>query len=143
MPVSKTCIIASQSNTRSNQLSFEQTHMPVLSVLCECQTLADCNKDCCGVYCQAHLETQRAALRFERACSMHEAAKEMVQLAEQGYMRREQPSDPAWQEMLNHATMKVGLILSQYTGAGACMPSEHCVVYCHTGQRGPELSIFM
>nr|KAG5696556.1 hypothetical protein BaRGS_030424 [Batillaria attramentaria] len=56
---------------------------------------------------EAHLETQRAALRFERACSMHEAAKEMVQLAEQGYMRREQPSDPAWQEMLNHATMKV------------------------------------
>ena len=38
---------------------------------------------------------------------MHEAAKEMVQLAEQGYMRREQASDPAWQEMLNHATMKV------------------------------------
>ena len=40
---------------------------------------------------------------------MHEAAKEMVQLAEQGYMRREQASDPAWQEMLNHATMKVDL----------------------------------
>lgn len=38
---------------------------------------------------------------------MHEAAKEMVQLAEQGYNRREEPSDPAWQEMLNHATMKV------------------------------------
>ncbi|XP_062584434.1 SH3 domain-binding protein 5-like isoform X2 [Saccostrea cucullata] len=55
----------------------------------------------------AHIETQKAALRFERACSMHEAAKEMVQLAEQGYMCREEPSDPAWQEMLNHATMKV------------------------------------
>ena len=38
---------------------------------------------------------------------MHEAAKEMVQLAEQGYNCREEPSDPAWQEMLNHATMKV------------------------------------
>lgn len=46
---------------------------------------------------------------FERACSMHEAAKEMVQLAEQGYMHREDSSDPAWQEMLNHATMKVNL----------------------------------
>ena len=56
---------------------------------------------------EAHLETQRAALRFERACSMHEAAKEMVQLAEQDYVRRRQPADPAWQEMLNHATMKV------------------------------------
>ena len=53
------------------------------------------------------METQKAALRFERACSMHEAAKEMVQLAEQGYNCREEPSDPAWQEMLNHATMKV------------------------------------
>ncbi|XP_033732899.1 uncharacterized protein LOC117322228 [Pecten maximus] len=55
----------------------------------------------------AHVEAQKTALRFERACSMHEAAKEMVQLAEQGYMCREEPSDPAWQEMLNHATMKV------------------------------------
>ncbi|XP_060077290.1 SH3 domain-binding protein 5-like [Ylistrum balloti] len=55
----------------------------------------------------AHIEAQKTALRFERACSMHEAAKEMVQLAEQGYMCREEPSDPAWQEMLNHATMKV------------------------------------
>ena len=39
---------------------------------------------------------------------MHEAAKEMVQVAEQGYMQREEISDSAWQEMLNHATMKVG-----------------------------------
>lgn len=40
---------------------------------------------------------------------MHEAAKEMVQLAEQGYTQREDSSDPAWQEMLNHATMKVSV----------------------------------
>lgn len=53
------------------------------------------------------METQKAAYMFERACSMHEAAKEMVQLAEQGYMQREDSADPAWQEMLNHATMKV------------------------------------
>ncbi|XP_052804018.1 SH3 domain-binding protein 5-like isoform X1 [Mya arenaria] len=56
---------------------------------------------------EVHVETQKAAYMFERACSMHEAAKEMVQLAEQGYMQREDNSDPAWQEMLNHATMKV------------------------------------
>ncbi|XP_055901630.1 uncharacterized protein LOC106069192 [Biomphalaria glabrata] len=56
---------------------------------------------------EAHLESQKAALKFERACSMHEAAKEMVQLAEEGYKRREQDLDPTWQEMLNHATMKV------------------------------------
>lgn len=30
-----------------------------------------------------------------------------MMLAEQGYMQREDNSDPAWQEMLNHATMKV------------------------------------
>ena len=72
---------------------------------------------------QAHQETQKAALRFERACSMHEAAKEMVQLAEQGYMRREQASDPAWQEMLNHATMKV------CPGLGTCL-LLHCVRCC-------------
>ena len=59
----------------------------------------------CGV--QVHVETQKAAYMFERACSMHEAAKEMVQLAEAGYMQRDDNGDPAWQEMLNHATMKV------------------------------------
>ena len=48
---------------------------------------------------------------YERACSMHEAAKEMVQVAEQGYMQREEISDSAWQEMLNHATMKVHIYL--------------------------------
>ena len=31
----------------------------------------------------------------------------MVFLAEQGFFKKGQPFDPAWQEMLNHATMKV------------------------------------
>ena len=31
----------------------------------------------------------------------------MVFLAEQGFFKKGQPLDPAWQEMLNHATMKV------------------------------------
>ena len=53
------------------------------------------------------METQHAALRFERACSQLAAAKEMVFLAEQGFFNKGQPFDPAWQEMLNHATMKV------------------------------------
>ena len=58
---------------------------------------------------QAQRETQNAALRYERACGQLVAAKEMVNLAEQGFFRKEgQPFDPAWQEMLNHATMKVG-----------------------------------
>ena len=58
---------------------------------------------------QAQIETQNAALRFERACSQQAAAKEMVYLAEQGFFTKGQPFDPAWQEMLNHATMKVNL----------------------------------
>lgn len=64
---------------------------------------------------KAHSETQKVAIRFERACSMHEAAKEMVQLAEQGYMGGEASTDPAWQEMLNHATMKVKSEKTCYT----------------------------
>ena len=57
---------------------------------------------------QAQTETQDAALRFDRACSQLGAAKEMVFLAEQGYFKKGQPFDPAWQEMLNHATTRVG-----------------------------------
>ncbi|XP_072029285.1 uncharacterized protein [Amphiura filiformis] len=53
-------------------------------------------------------ETQKAAVRFERANSMLSAAKEMVDLAEQGLMQEGRTFDANWQEMLNHATMKVG-----------------------------------
>jgi len=34
----------------------------------------------------------------------------MVNLAEQGYFKRTQQFDPAWQEMLNHSTTKVMLV---------------------------------
>ncbi|XP_054769003.2 SH3 domain-binding protein 5-like [Lytechinus pictus] len=57
---------------------------------------------------ELQLETQKAALRFERACSMLTAAKEMVDLAEQGLFQDGRTFDANWQEMLNHATMKVG-----------------------------------
>ena len=53
----------------------------------------------------AHNEAQEAALKFERAVSMHTAAREMVTVAEHGMMN--DPEDPAWAEMLNHATSKV------------------------------------
>ncbi|XP_074873347.1 SH3 domain-binding protein 5-like isoform X3 [Carettochelys insculpta] len=56
---------------------------------------------------QAQQETQRAALRYERAVSMHNAAREMVFVAEQGVMADKNRLDPTWQEMLNHATCKV------------------------------------
>ncbi|XP_071804319.1 SH3 domain-binding protein 5-like [Asterias amurensis] len=52
-------------------------------------------------------ETQKAAVRFERANSMLAAAKEMVDLAEQGLIQEGRKFDANWQEMLNHATMKV------------------------------------
>lgn len=58
-------------------------------------------------YPQAQQETQKAALRYERAVSMHTAAREMVYVAEQGLLADRNTLDPTWQEMLNHATAKV------------------------------------
>uniref|UniRef100_A0A8C9YK20 SH3 domain-binding protein 5 n=1 Tax=Sander lucioperca TaxID=283035 RepID=A0A8C9YK20_SANLU len=56
---------------------------------------------------EAQQETQKAALRYERAVSMHAAAREMVYVAEQGLLADRNTMDPTWQEMLNHATAKV------------------------------------
>ncbi|CAH1105489.1 unnamed protein product [Psylliodes chrysocephalus] len=50
-------------------------------------------------------QSQIAACKFEKANSAHSAAREMVYLAEQGLGGR--TLDPAWQEMLNHATQRV------------------------------------
>ncbi|XP_044064208.1 SH3-binding domain protein 5-like, a isoform X2 [Siniperca chuatsi] len=56
---------------------------------------------------EAQQETQKAALSYERAVSMHTAAREMVYVAEQGLMADGKNTlDPTWQEMLNHATAK-------------------------------------
>ncbi|XP_013379924.1 uncharacterized protein LOC106151290 isoform X2 [Lingula anatina] len=55
---------------------------------------------------EAQSESQEAAFRYEKACSAQAAAKEMVCLAEEAYMDRGEQFDTAWQEMLNHATMK-------------------------------------
>ncbi|XP_034229970.1 uncharacterized protein LOC117638907 isoform X2 [Thrips palmi] len=56
---------------------------------------------------EALIETQKAAVKFERANSAHTAAKEMVFLAEEGLKTEGRTFDHAWQEMLNHATMRV------------------------------------
>uniref|UniRef100_A0A1A8UI93 SH3 domain-binding protein 5 n=2 Tax=Nothobranchius TaxID=28779 RepID=A0A1A8UI93_NOTFU len=57
---------------------------------------------------EAQQETQKAALSYERAVSMHTAAREMVYVAEQGLMADGKNTlDPTWQEMLNHATQRV------------------------------------
>jgi len=54
---------------------------------------------------QAHNEAQQAAIHFERAASMHTAAREMVTVAEKGMVSDSQ--DAAWAEMLNHAIARV------------------------------------
>ncbi|KDR21122.1 SH3 domain-binding protein 5-like protein, partial [Zootermopsis nevadensis] len=58
---------------------------------------------------KAQLECQRAAVQFQRANEFHQAAKETAVLAEQRFLSKqhEWQFDSAWQEMLNHATMKV------------------------------------
>ncbi|XP_064648064.1 SH3 domain-binding protein 5-like isoform X2 [Lineus longissimus] len=57
---------------------------------------------------EAQLKTQKAARQFQRANSLYDAAKETITLAEQRLMQEKgRPFDSAWQEMLNHATMKV------------------------------------
>nr|KAF6481995.1 SH3 binding domain protein 5 like [Molossus molossus] len=74
---------------------------------------------------EAQQETQKAALRYERAVSMHNAAREMVFVAEQGVMADKNRLDPTWQEMLNHATCK---LFDGDRGAGGFLAS---VPFCH------------
>lgn len=80
---------------------------------------------------QAQQETQKAALRYERAVSMHNAAREMVFVAEQGVMADKNRLDPTWQEMLNHATCKV----RGREGKGGCV----CVLFFFFLRPPPDL----
>ncbi|KAK1880154.1 SH3 domain-binding protein 5-like, partial [Dissostichus eleginoides] len=72
---------------------------------------------------EAQQETQKAALRYERAVSMHTAAREMVYVAEQGLQADRNTLDPTWQEMLNHATAKVGEQATATESSEAAIPS--------------------
>jgi len=56
------------------------------------------------------LETQKATLKFERACSSHLAAQEMVSLAEQVFVKKGRIFDPVWQEMIDQTTNRVNQI---------------------------------
>ncbi|KAL1137610.1 hypothetical protein AAG570_009306 [Ranatra chinensis] len=58
---------------------------------------------------KAQLECQKAAVKFQRANEIHQAAKETVALAEARFLSKqhEWKFDSAWQEMLNHAIIKV------------------------------------
>jgi len=61
------------------------------------------------VMCVAQAECQKAAVQFQRAAGIHAAAKETISLAEERFQDNsgEWTFDNAWQEMLNHATIKV------------------------------------
>merc|ERR1719242_1359419 len=58
---------------------------------------------------KAQAECQKAAVQFQRAAGIHAAAKETISLAEERFADNsgEWKFDNAWQEMLNHATIKV------------------------------------
>ncbi|XP_041976996.1 SH3 domain-binding protein 5 homolog isoform X2 [Aricia agestis] len=57
----------------------------------------------------ARTECQKAAVAFQRASELHAAAKETVTLAEQRFVSKqdEWQFDSNWQEVLNHAIIKV------------------------------------
>lgn len=69
---------------------------------------------------QTSQELQTATVVYDKANSAHAAAREMVFLAEQGLSRLAEGSDggvtldPAWQEMLNHATHRVNQVCNYY-----------------------------
>lgn len=59
---------------------------------------------------QTQGQTQKAADQFRRASSFYKAAKETINLAEQRLTDKDVQFDEAWQEMLNHSTIKVAAL---------------------------------
>lgn len=70
---------------------------------------ARCYYEALEVARQAQVKCQQQAQLFQRASEIHAAAKETVALAESRFMshQHEWNFDQAWQDMLNHATLKV------------------------------------
>ena len=72
-------------------------------------------------------------MQFQRAAGVHAAAKETISLAEERFLdnRGEWQFDNAWQEMLNHATIKVDhanilkYVDDNFKGDG-CREEEDC-----------------
>lgn len=66
---------------------------------------------------KAQEKVQEAAHTYQRAVGMFQAAKETITIAEETSMqgRKKRDFDSALQEMLNHATLKVGCGLSVAT----------------------------
>lgn len=74
-----------------------------------CIHKARCYYDALKISYQARMECQSQAQLFQRASEHHLAAKETVALAESRFMshQNEWNFDQAWQDMLNHATIRV------------------------------------
>ncbi len=56
---------------------------------------------------QAQEGCQEAAVQFDKACNIHRGAKETISAAEKKIQGRPGAFDATWQEMLNHADIKV------------------------------------
>ncbi|XP_044753674.1 SH3 domain-binding protein 5 homolog [Coccinella septempunctata] len=100
-----------EANTTFRMLLNESTRRLklLLKKLGNCIERARPYYDAAEVAKKAQVECQKAAVAFRKANEIHAAAKETVALAEQRFMsnQHEWQFDNAWQEMLNHATMKV------------------------------------
>ncbi|XP_034174927.2 uncharacterized protein LOC117601831 [Osmia lignaria lignaria] len=70
---------------------------------------ARCYYEALEIAREAQIKCQQQAQLFQRASEIHGAAKETVALAESRFMshQHEWNFDQAWQDMLNHATLKV------------------------------------
>ncbi|RZF38104.1 hypothetical protein LSTR_LSTR006503 [Laodelphax striatellus] len=93
-------------NTENDPEKFEESVDPRVQVELERLNEATDDINRLEVDLDALIETQLAAVKYERANSAHAAAKEMVYLAEEGLCTEGRTFDHAWQEMLNHATMR-------------------------------------
>ncbi|GJQ71790.1 hypothetical protein Trydic_g11480 [Trypoxylus dichotomus] len=109
--INKLEIELDEANTAFRMLLSESTRrLKILSKkLGGCIEKARPYYDALDVAKSAQLECQKAAVLFRKANEIHAAAKETVALAEQRFLSNEDnlEFDNAWQEMLNHATMKV------------------------------------
>ncbi|XP_053986028.1 uncharacterized protein LOC128880223 [Hylaeus volcanicus] len=85
-----------------------------------CVDKARCYYEALEVTRQAQVQCQQQAQLFQRASEIHAAAKETVAVAESRFMshQHEWNFDQAWQDMLNHATIKVMDAENQKTECG-------------------------
>ncbi|XP_001603858.2 SH3 domain-binding protein 5 homolog [Nasonia vitripennis] len=110
--INKLEIELDEANTVYGQLLSETTSRlkELMNKLgSNCIDKAKCYFEACEVAHQARLKCQQQAQLYQRANVVHAAAKETVALAEERFMshQHEWNFDQAWQDMLNHATLKV------------------------------------